>query len=91
MRTFLEFVNRQEFKTLYGQYLYANGLQATDPAGFVNALCAKAGTTPASKQTLINDLLSGVKVPAHTLEAFILTPEMSNTGTKFYDRGFITM
>jgi hypothetical protein len=87
----LEFINRQEFKTLYGQFLSANGLQATDPSGFVNALCAKAGITPASKQTLINNLQSGAKDPAHTLEAFIMTPEMSDVGTLFYDRGFITM
>jgi hypothetical protein len=87
----LEFVNRAEFKTLYGQYLAANGLTATDPAGFVNALCAKTGVTPASKQALITSLQNATKTPAKTLEDFILTPEMSAVGTPLYDRGFITM
>ena len=87
----LEFINRQEFKTLYGQYLSPNGLTATDAAGFVNALSQKTGVTPASKQTLIDNLQSGLKDPAHTLEDFILTPEMNIVGSKLYDRGFITM
>jgi hypothetical protein len=87
----LDFINKSEFRSLYGQYLTADGLQATDAAGFVNALCAKAGIMPASKQTLINNLASGQRTPAQTLEDFILTPAMSNVGTKFYDRGFITM
>lgn len=87
----LEFVNRAEFKTLYGQYLAPNGLTATDAAGFVNALCAKAGVTPASKQSLITNLQNATKTPAKTLEDFILTPEMSAVGTPLYDRGFITM
>ncbi|HEV7843994.1 MAG TPA: DUF4214 domain-containing protein, partial [Pyrinomonadaceae bacterium] len=87
----LEFINKAEFKASYGQYLTANGLSVADAAGFVNALCLKAGITPASKQTLINNLQSGTRDLAHTLEDFIQTPETSNTGTKFYDRGFITM
>jgi hypothetical protein len=85
------FINKSEFRFLYGQYLTANGSQATDAAGFVNALCQKAGITPANKQTLIDNLQSGAKDPAHTLEDFILTPELSNVGTLYYDRGFITM
>ncbi|HEY0323445.1 MAG TPA: Calx-beta domain-containing protein [Pyrinomonadaceae bacterium] len=87
----LEFINRAEFKTIYGQYLAANGLTATDAAGFVNALCAKAGVTPASKQTLITNLQNATKSPAKTVEDFILTPEMNVVGTPLYDRGIITM
>jgi hypothetical protein len=87
----LEFINRAEFRNLYGQYLSANGTSSTDPSGFVNALCATAGITPASKQTLITNLQNGSRDPAHTVEDFILTPEMSDVGTKFYDRSVITM
>jgi hypothetical protein len=87
----LDFMNKAEFRNLYGQYLSADLKTATDAAGFVNALCAKAGITPASKQTLINNLQTGAKDPAHTLEDFILTAEMSSVGTLYYDRGFITM
>jgi hypothetical protein len=86
----LGFITSQEFQTLYGAYISSDG-QFADPVGFVNALCAKAGITPASKQTLINNLQTGVRDPAHTVEDFILTPEMSGIGTKYYDRGFITM
>jgi Tol biopolymer transport system component len=86
-----DFTGKQEFKTLYGQYLSPDGKSATDAEGFVNALCQKAGITPSSKQTLIDNLQGGQKDPAHTIEDFILTPEMSGVGTKFYDRGFITM
>jgi hypothetical protein len=86
-----DFINRAEFKTLYGQYLSADGLIAIDATGFVNALCNKAGITPSVKQTLINELQSNAKDPAHILEDFILSPEISGVGTKFYDRGFITM
>ncbi|HEY0321095.1 MAG TPA: DUF4214 domain-containing protein [Pyrinomonadaceae bacterium] len=64
---------------------------AADAAGFVNALCARAGITPASRQTLINNLQAGTRTPAQTLEDFILSTELSGVGTKFYDRGFITM
>jgi hypothetical protein len=87
----LDFINRTEFRTLYGQYLSADGLTATNATGFVNALTATSGITPASRQTLINNLQSGARTPAQTLEDFILTPEISGVGTKFYDRGFITM
>jgi hypothetical protein len=86
-----DFINRDEFKALYGQYLSANLQTATDAAGFVNALSAKAGITPAAKQTLIDNLQNHVKDPAHTVEDFIQTPEMSGVGSKFYDRGFIAM
>jgi hypothetical protein len=86
-----DFINKTEFKNIYGSYLSANGLTATNPTGFVNELCTRSGITPASKQTLINNLQSGARDPAHTIEDFILTPEMSTVGTKFYDRGFITM
>ena len=78
-----DFVSRQEFKSLYDQFVTADA--------FVNALCQKAGITPASKQTLIDNLQNGVKDRAHTVEDFILTPEMSAVGSKFYDRGFIAM
>jgi sugar lactone lactonase YvrE len=87
----LSLVNSIAFRNLYAPYLSADGLTATDAAGFVNALCTRAGITPASKQTLIDNLQSKAKDPAHTLEDFILTPEISAVGTKFYDRGFITM
>lgn len=87
----LDFINTQEFRAIYGQYLSANGLQATNAEGFVNELCARAGIAPASRQDLINNLQSGAKDPAHTLEDFILTAEISGVGTRFYDRGFITM
>jgi photosystem II stability/assembly factor-like uncharacterized protein len=87
----MDFVNKTEFRNLYGAFLSSDGTTAIDAAGFVNALCAKAGITPASKQTLIDNLQNKVKDPAHTLEDFILQPELSNVGTKFYDRGFITM
>jgi hypothetical protein len=86
-----DFINRQEFKTLYGQYLTQTLLAATDAAGFVNALCAKAGITPASKQALMTNLQTGARDPAHTVEDFILTTEISGTGTLYYDRGFIVM
>ena len=86
-----DFTNKNEFKALYGQYLSSNGATATDASGFVNALCNKAGITPATKQDLIDKLANGTRTPAQTVEAFILTPEMSGIGTKFYDRGFITM
>jgi hypothetical protein len=87
----LDFMNKQEFRNLYGQYLSTDLLLATDAAGFVNALCATAKITPASKQTLIDNLQNCAKDPAHTLEDFILTPEMSSIGSLYYDRGFITM
>ena len=87
----LDFINKAEFRAIYGQYLSGDGKSATDAAGFVNALCQRAGITPASKQALIDNLQSGIKDPAHTLEDFILTPEVSSPGTKFYDRGFIVM
>jgi hypothetical protein len=86
-----EFVNRPEFRAVYGKYLNADSSAATDPTGFVDALSATAGITPAARQTLINNLATGQRDPAHTLEDFILQPELSNVGTKFYDRGFITM
>jgi Tol biopolymer transport system component/subtilisin family serine protease len=86
-----DLINKTEFRNLYGTYLSADGLAAVDAAGFVNALCARAGITPSSKQTLIDNLQGKTKDPAHTLEDFILSPEMSGVGTKFYDRGFITM
>lgn len=87
----LDFMNKQEFRNLYGAYVSSDGLTAVDATGFVNALCAKTGITPASKQALIDNLQSRAKDPAHTLEDFILTPEMSTVGTLYYDRGFITM
>jgi hypothetical protein len=87
----LDFINKQEFRNLYGAYVSQDGLTAVDAAGFVNALCQKAGITPAAKQTLIDNLQNKVKDPAHTLEDFILQPEISGIGTLYYDRGFITM
>jgi Tol biopolymer transport system component len=87
----LDLMNKTEFRNLYGGVLSPNGLTATNPSGFVEALCARAGITPAAKQTLINNLQNGARDPAHTIEDFILTPEMSSVGTLYYDRGFITM
>jgi hypothetical protein len=59
--------------------------------GFVNALIATAGITPSNRDALISNLQTGARDVPHTLEDFILAPELSNPGTKFYDRGFITM
>jgi uncharacterized repeat protein (TIGR01451 family) len=87
----LDFMAKQEFRNLYGAFLSGDNLTAVDAASFVNTLCQKSGITPASKQTLIDNLQNGVKDPAHTLEDFILTQEMSGTGNLYYDRGFITM
>jgi hypothetical protein len=92
----LEFINTQEFKTLYGQYLTADLSRATDAAGFVDALATKAGVTPANRQSLIDNLQRAVtdplyRDPAHTLEDFILTQEISSQGTRFYDRARIVM
>jgi hypothetical protein len=87
----LNFINSSYFKILYSKYLEPDGMKAKDAAGFVNALCQQAGITPASKQTLIDNLQTGVRDPAHTVEDFINTPEISGVGTKVYDRGFITM
>ena len=72
-----DFVARAEFQSLYGQY--------TAPDAFVNALCSKAGVTPASKQSIIQTAASD---RAMAVKAFIETPEVSD---KFYDRGFIAM
>lgn len=92
----LEFINRQDFKTLYGQYLTADLSRATDAAGFVNALSIRSGITPANRQSLIENLQRAstdplYRDPAHTLEDFILTPEISNQGTRYYDRARIVM
>jgi uncharacterized repeat protein (TIGR01451 family) len=86
-----DFINKAEFRSLYGTYISSDGLTALDPVGFVNALCAKSGITPATRQIIIDNLQNKTKDPAHTLEDFILTPELSSVGTRFYDRGFITM
>jgi hypothetical protein len=87
----MSFVSRSEFRAIYGQYLNSGDLQVKDAAGFVNALCSRAGVTPASKQTLISNLQTGARDVAHTVEDFILTPEIRLVGTKTYDRGFIIM
>jgi hypothetical protein len=72
-----DFVARAEFQAAYGQYTSADA--------FVNALCSKAGVTPASKSTIVQ-LATTDKALA--VKAFIETPEVS---AKFYDRGFIAM
>ncbi|HEY0320053.1 MAG TPA: S8 family serine peptidase [Pyrinomonadaceae bacterium] len=90
----LDFMNKPEFKTLFEQYLTADHLHARDAASaaaFVDALCQKAGITPASRASLIANLQNGTRDPAHTLEDFILTPEINGDGTKFYDRARIVM
>jgi lysophospholipase L1-like esterase len=90
----LDLINKQEFRNIYGQFLNQEGTKVLDAAaatGFVDALIARAGITPVSRQTLINNLAAGTKTPAQTLEDFILTPEISDVGTKFYDRAIITM
>jgi hypothetical protein len=89
-----DLINKQDFRNLYGQFLNQTGTQvlnAAAAAGFVDALIARAGITPASRQTLVDNLASGARTPAQTLEDFILTPEISEVGTKFYDRAIITM
>jgi hypothetical protein len=72
-----DFTNKAEFQALYGQYASADA--------FINALCSKAGVTPASKAALIQT--AQTDKPA-AVKAFIETPEVS---AKFYDRGFISM
>lgn len=72
-----DFVARPEFQGIYGQYTTADA--------FVSALCAKAGVTPASKATIVQQAATD---RALAVKAFIETPEVSN---KFYDRGFIAM
>jgi hypothetical protein len=90
----LDFMNKTEFKNLYDQYLTADHTRAKDAGSastFVDALCNKAGVTPASKSQLIANLQNGSRDPAHTIEDFILTPEINGDGTKFYDRARIVM
>jgi hypothetical protein len=87
----LDFMDKAEFRSLYDQYLTQDHLRATDASGFVNALCARAGITPASKQSLIDNLQNQTRDPAHTLEDFILTPEITGVGTLYYDRARIVM
>jgi subtilisin family serine protease len=86
-----DLINKQEFRNLYGQFLSPDGLSATNASGFVDALITRSGITPASRQTLINNLQSGARTPAQTLEDFILTPEIHDVGTLYYDRAIITM
>jgi Tol biopolymer transport system component/subtilisin family serine protease len=96
----LDFMNKAEFRTLYDQFLTADHLNARDAASaaaFVDALCARAGITPAGKATLVANLVDHLqnpstgRDPAHTLEDFILQPEINGDGTKFYDRARIVM
>jgi endonuclease G len=90
----LDFMAKAEFKALYDQYLTPDHLHArdaTNAAAFVDALCNKAGITPASKASLTANLQNGTRDPAHTLEDFILTAEINGDGTKFYDRARIVM
>jgi hypothetical protein len=90
----LDFMAKTEFRNLYDQYLTADHLHARDAANaalFVDALCNKAGITPASKSALVGNLQNGTRDPAHTIEDFILTPEINGDGTKFYDRARIVM
>jgi hypothetical protein len=89
-----DLINKAEFRAIYGQFLNAAGTQVLNAAaatGFVNELSARAGITPASKQTLINNLAAGTRTPAQTIEDFILTPEINDVGTFYYDRAIITM
>ena len=89
-----DFMKKTEFTSAYGQYLTSDHLHAKDAANaqsFVDALCQKSGITPASKQTLITNLQNGVKDPAHTLEDFILVPEISGPETDFYAYARIVM
>lgn len=85
------FVTRSEFKARYGLYLNSDSTSAIEPTAFVNALSSVAGVTLANRQTLINNLQSGARTPAQTVEDFIQAPEISGVGTRIYDRGFITM
>ncbi len=74
---FRDFYNKAEFQAIYAQYTAADA--------FINALCAKAGVTPASKAELIQT--AQTDKPA-ALRAFVETPEVS---AKFYDNGFVAM
>jgi hypothetical protein len=87
----LDFMNRPAFRILYGQYLTPSLTAATDPTGFVNKLCQVAGVTPSNYSTLITNLSNGTRDPAHTVEDFIMAPQIVGQGTQFYDRGYITM
>lgn len=72
-----DFTNKAEFQAIYGT--------ATSADAFVNALCSRAGVTPANKAAIIQTAQTD---KAAALKAFIETPEVS---AKFYDRGFISM
>jgi hypothetical protein len=72
-----DFITRAEFQTQYGQYTTADA--------FINALCAKAGVTPANKATLVQMATTD---KGAALKAFVETPEVT---AKYYDRGFIAM
>jgi hypothetical protein len=86
-----DFMNRSAFWKLYGGYLKPDLSEATDPAGFVGALCQVAGVTPSSAPTLVANLQNRTRTPALTVEDFINTPEVMSPGTAFYERGYITM
>jgi hypothetical protein len=87
-----DFMGKTELHNLYSAYVDADGTLVSGQAtAFVDALIARAGITPANRQSLINNLKNATGTPVQTIEDFILQPELSNVGTKFYDRGFITM
>jgi hypothetical protein len=72
-----DFLTRAEFKTLYDQ--------STTAQAFIDALCSKAGVTPANKADLVT--LAG-QDKGLALLAFVETKEVAD---RFYDRGFIAM
>ncbi|HEX8174223.1 MAG TPA: Calx-beta domain-containing protein [Pyrinomonadaceae bacterium] len=88
----LDFMNRPAFRSLYGQYLTTTMNAATDPTGFVNKLFQVANIPmQGSYYSLLYNLQTGARDPAHTVEDFIMSPEIVSPGTAFYDRGYITM
>jgi len=90
----VDFLNKTEFRTKYGAFVNTNGTLVSGQAtSFVNALVTQSGLTISSvtRQTLINNLQTGARTPAQTVEDFILIAEVSNPGTKFYDRARIVM
>jgi hypothetical protein len=89
-----DFMNKTGFRNLYGSFVNTNGTLVPGQAtAFVDALIARARVTiPAAARTgLINALQSGTRSPAQTVEDFILLPEISDVGTRYYDRAIITM
>ncbi|MCA1557107.1 MAG: NF038122 family metalloprotease, partial [Acidobacteria bacterium] len=89
-----DLIAKTEFRNIYSAHVNADGtLVAGHATAFVDALITRAQVTlpAASRQALINNLTSGARTPALTMEDFILLPEVNGVGTRIYDRAIITM